>query len=472
MKIVIESDYSLWRWFQYKIVKIFQIVRFMTLVVSRQHGKTIFGVDLLVDWLFRYKKRKNPEATIVMETAAQAFAVYFKRTHQILEPLEGILYHVQKSNTGVTVVTFKRPWFGDAATLTFSGTGNAESLRGRTNDLVIIDEAGRVASKVWYEILKETLDDTKGKALITSTQRGRSWFYVLQKSFEKMREEGEDWVANAEFDNVSAMVRTDEEIRRQEALAKATGKWAAYLQEQKNDPDAVDLEEAPFALHVLSKRREGQTGTVIKDIRQYGAINVSVDIGKPNNNAAWIYAVMPDGRVHFLDYQDKYDSYQLIDYIYHTYKGLRIKIIYPFDAKSPVVDTGVPLLKQLKDHAAKYRNINFEVLPKRTSEKKLFLLKAVETFSQSLVDLIKCVNGVDKLSGSRLKKDPKTEYINYGDLVRNGNQHAVDAMGYAGVALSMRKVYKVTNYEAHGFYTEYKNAGIGQKYSKNTRFKY
>ena len=236
-----------WRYFQYNIVKTFQKVRFMTLVVHRQAGKTMFGVFLLASFVLTYNKRTNPRAVVVMKTAAQAFGTYFTRMNDILEKLPPSIYIKKTSQTGVTTATIKRPWFKDYVTVTFAGSGNKNALRGFTNDLVIIDEAAFVDGDIWHSVLKESLDDTEGKALISSTQYGRTWFYKLQKAFNKMNEDGHDFVANIDLDNIDAQLRSDEYIEEKEILAKYSNKWIEYLREQKNDPDAVDIEESPFA---------------------------------------------------------------------------------------------------------------------------------------------------------------------------------------------------------------------------------
>lgn len=434
MKIrIADHKFKSWRWFQYQLIEKFKNTRFLSLVVHRQSGKTSFGVWLLVDFIFFFDKRRNPECTVILSTSTQAFNVYFRRVHDIIRVLPEKLYKVQKSPTGVTVVTLKRPWIGDWVTVTFAGSGNIEALRGWTNDLVIIDEAASLPSKVWYDVMKDTLDDTGGKALITSTQKGRTWFYKMQKAFEQMRKDGDMWVDSVNYDNVNSMLRSKEHNAQKERLAKATGEWVAYLREQKNNPDAVDLEESPFALAIIEKR--SQPSYSISDPRLYGCVNVVVDVGKPDNNAAWMFVHGRDKLPIFIEYQDKFNQRDLVDYIWKKYKGVQINIVYPNDVKQTSIMDGVPRIKLIRDHMARYRNMGSRILTKRSSSKKEFLLRAVEIFNHSKVDLVKCAEGMDKLSGARLKKDLKTEYVSYGDMVKNGNQHAVDSMGYVAAAI-------------------------------------
>jgi len=56
---------------------------------------------------------------------------------------------------------------------------NPTSLIGEGLNFLIIDEASRVKSDVWFEALRPTLTDKKGWAIFISTPRGKNWFYDL-----------------------------------------------------------------------------------------------------------------------------------------------------------------------------------------------------------------------------------------------------------------------------------------------------
>ena len=67
-----------------------------------------------------------------------------------------------------------------------------------------------------------------------------------------------------------------------------------------------------------------------------------------------------------------------------------------------------------------------------------FLRRALEIFMESKINIVKCIKGLDHLAGSRLRKDKTTDYVFFGELVKNGHQHAVDALGYVGMSLDNR----------------------------------
>jgi hypothetical protein len=59
----------------------------------------------------------------------------------------------------------------------FISLDNPDNARGKTADLIVIDEAGFVPERAWYEVLRPMLGDTGGKALIMGTPKGRNWFW-------------------------------------------------------------------------------------------------------------------------------------------------------------------------------------------------------------------------------------------------------------------------------------------------------
>lgn len=57
--------------------------------------------------------------------------------------------------------------------------GTPGSLAGEGVDFLVVDEAALIPEHVWYQLLRPTLSDTQGRALLISTPRGRNWFWKL-----------------------------------------------------------------------------------------------------------------------------------------------------------------------------------------------------------------------------------------------------------------------------------------------------
>ena len=61
----------------------------------------------------------------------------------------------------------------------FYSAGNPDALAGAGVDSVVFDEAALADEGVWFQLVRPTLMDTGGDALLISTPRGRNWFYRL-----------------------------------------------------------------------------------------------------------------------------------------------------------------------------------------------------------------------------------------------------------------------------------------------------
>lgn len=59
----------------------------------------------------------------------------------------------------------------------FKSAERPDNLHGEGLKMVVMDEAARVDKQVWYEVLRPALADTRGKAMIISTPKGKNWFY-------------------------------------------------------------------------------------------------------------------------------------------------------------------------------------------------------------------------------------------------------------------------------------------------------
>lgn len=67
--------------------------------------------------------------------------------------------------------------FKTGSRMEFYSAENPESMVGEGVDYVVVDEAAVMNERVWLQIIRPTLMDTKGSALLISTPRGLNWFY-------------------------------------------------------------------------------------------------------------------------------------------------------------------------------------------------------------------------------------------------------------------------------------------------------
>jgi hypothetical protein len=71
--------------------------------------------------------------------------------------------------------------FKNGATIEFYSGERPDSMAGEGNDFVLVDEGALIPDIVWQQIIRPTLMDKKGHALIISTPRGHNWFWEMWK---------------------------------------------------------------------------------------------------------------------------------------------------------------------------------------------------------------------------------------------------------------------------------------------------
>lgn len=442
-------------WWQWVTIRAFMACRFLSLIVSRQHGKSWLGRTVLEDFVFRFTRRKNPHALVVMKTAAQAYDVYFSHIDRVLSVLPEGIYNKQGSLGNNMRITVKRIWLKDPdyITIEIGGIGNIDSFRGRTSDFLLFDEAAYADADAYFKVLKPTLDYTGGLALVTSTVKGRNWFFENHNTFKDMNKQGYSSVNAIDFDVYSAQLKSNEWIMTEEAIYRRTGRMQIWGQEYMNDPDAdLSVAAAPFSKIVnkyIEKNKNKKSLIPAVPIRK---VFVVMDMGKINNNPAWELFPKHGGGVHFIGYKDDDPSqYAVLDRLAKKYKGYKIVLIYPEDVNQPSVMEGVTrldlLYKYIRDKG--YQRI-FEIrdLPK-TKSRANFIIDGVELINKSSFHLNLCEEGMRKLAGVRMKEEKATGFISPKDFAKNGNQHCGDATCYVAAAMLL------------GFMSDYRAAPIG-----------
>lgn len=141
--------------------------RFKTVCCGRRFGKTFYVVDEIAGFIFPESEEKE------YKTRGWVVAPTYKQTEEIevyfrISFAELIAHH-NRNERIYTLTTGDVIEFKSADSL----------LKGAGLDWIIIDEAAQVPDIVWYEHLRPTLIDRKGKAVFISTPKGRNWFYEV-----------------------------------------------------------------------------------------------------------------------------------------------------------------------------------------------------------------------------------------------------------------------------------------------------
>ena len=113
-------------------------IKYATLIVGRQVGKSLIGTNLLLKWALENNNN-------VLMYAAPLYSQARKVFDDVYNVIAGtpLLVSSNKSNYEIVLI--------NGSKLLFRSTENADSLRGYTNDFLIVDEAAFVKDTVWEE---------------------------------------------------------------------------------------------------------------------------------------------------------------------------------------------------------------------------------------------------------------------------------------------------------------------------------
>jgi hypothetical protein len=114
--------------------------------------------------------------------------------------------------------------FPTGGTLGIYTADNPVGILGNAFDLVIVEEAARIAPGVWSETIMPTLADRDGRAMLISTPRGRNWFW---QEFNRGRNDG---AVQAAF-TAPSVANPMPNIQKAAALARERVSDRTYRQE-------------------------------------------------------------------------------------------------------------------------------------------------------------------------------------------------------------------------------------------------
>ena len=296
----------------------------------------------------------------------------------------------------------------NASIIMLRSVDNPDSIRGLGLDHIVIDEAADVSNllDVWNAVLRPTLSDREGSALIISSPKGRGDLYELYLNEQRLP----DWKSwqfttleggNVSEDEIEAAKRDmDERTFKQEYLAK----WVDYS----------GLIYYAFGKHNIIQRDD------LLDVNTM--LNIGIDFNVSPLCA--VIAVKTQLGLHIIDEIEMYgsDTQEMCAEIQRKYKNRRA-IVYP-DASGAQRRTSAG---GITDHII-LSNAGFQL--------------KVGAVNPAVKDRIAAVNSVMKHDNIRLTIDPKcVKVINglskhvYKEGTRqpekdSGLDHFNDALGY------------------------------------------
>lgn len=139
--------------------------RFRIVTSGRRFGKTLACVNEIIKYAW-----ENP-ATLswwVSPSYKQSRIAFRMATTK----MPGVILKATQNPMEIVLL--------NASIIQFNSTDQHENLRGEGVNFLVVDEAANVDDNVWNDVLRPTLSDTLGKAIIISTPKGiGNWFYRL-----------------------------------------------------------------------------------------------------------------------------------------------------------------------------------------------------------------------------------------------------------------------------------------------------
>jgi hypothetical protein len=146
--------------------------RFQIVCCGRRFGKTVVGAKKAL------KKSRTPNQMIWW--IAPTYRVVKRGYNELLRQLpDGVLAHTPPNDSSFDAGRAVILKFKNGSRMEFYSAERPEGMLGASVDYVVLDEAATMPKNVWETVVRPTLIDREGQALMISTPRGRNWFYYL-----------------------------------------------------------------------------------------------------------------------------------------------------------------------------------------------------------------------------------------------------------------------------------------------------
>ena len=150
--------------------------RFKCLIAGRRFSKTFIAMNSLA----KYARHPNKKCMYVAPSYRMAKQIVWEDLKQMIKERN---WHrkINESELTITLV--------NGSTIFLRSADNPDSIRGIGLDYVVIDEAADISEEAWKAVIRPTLSDREGDALIIGTPKGRNWLYDVYQNAKHLN----DW---------------------------------------------------------------------------------------------------------------------------------------------------------------------------------------------------------------------------------------------------------------------------------------
>ena len=154
--------------------------RFACVVAGRRGGKSFMSIASLA----MHARHPNKTCVYIAPTHGMCRQVMWKPLKALLRD-KGWVKKINESNLEITLV--------NGSIIMLRSGDNPDRLRGLSISHCVIDEAADVAKELFFEVIRPTLADQKGSALIISTPKGKGWLWDTFHTYQKHP----DWLCHS-----------------------------------------------------------------------------------------------------------------------------------------------------------------------------------------------------------------------------------------------------------------------------------
>lgn len=146
--------------------------RFLILDAGRRWGKTEVGAARAIR-----QCRKHEQ---MVWWVAPTYKVVKRGYRKVLQQLDKrLLTHEPPQDSAFDAGRSVILKFKNGSRMEFYSAERPEGMLGEGVDFAVLDEAAIMPKNIWEQIVRPTLMDRQGGALMISTPRGRNWFYYM-----------------------------------------------------------------------------------------------------------------------------------------------------------------------------------------------------------------------------------------------------------------------------------------------------
>jgi len=383
--------------------------RMKVLIAGRRFGKTFIAINSLAKFA-RYPNKKvmyvAPTYRMAKQIAWDELKEQMRMAKQIAWDelkeqmrIRGWARKINESELKITLV--------NGSVVMLRSADNPDSIRGIGLDYVVIDEAADISESAWKAVIRPTLSDREGHALIIGTPKGRNWLYEVYNDAKHQT----DWHSWQKTTIDGGQVSAEEIEKARIDLGE---------REFKQEYLATFVSYSGIIYYSFGEHNIKQI-----PVTTTGRMPLLCGIDFNYSPITSVIGVKTNYGIHIIDEIEIYgsDTNELTQEIYRRYPDCRY-VAYP-DASGAQHRTSA--IGGVTDHII-LRNNGFQVL--------------CGSVNPSVKDRIASVNSVLKADNCRLTIDPKcVKLINalrkqvYKDGTRapekdTGYDHLNDALGY------------------------------------------